>query len=119
MYKVFKVVSTYGSGRDLSYHRGVKIFLFSQDKTPKIKNMLTQNPDNDGPCVDQHEDLGDLLNSSAESKSARVVCAGVPVSLTFQLTRCVTVILASNRITILSRYDTWINSIYEDLSAIR
>ena len=34
-----------------------------------------------------HEDLGDLLNSSAESKSARVVCAGVPVSLTIQLTR--------------------------------
>jgi hypothetical protein len=41
---------------------------------------LTQSPDNDGPCVDQHEDIGDPLNSSAKSKSVRMVCAGGPVS---------------------------------------
>jgi hypothetical protein len=54
------------------------VFWFHQ----ACQNVLMQNPNNDGPCVDQHEDLGDLLNSSAESKSARVVCLGVPVNLT-------------------------------------
>jgi hypothetical protein len=43
----------------------------------------------------------------------------VPVSLTIQLITCVmTSYRPVNKIAMLSRYNTWINKIYEDLSAI-
>jgi hypothetical protein len=43
----------------------------------------------------------------------------VPVSLTIQPIMCVmTLYRPVNKITMLSRYNTWINKIYEDLSAI-
>ena len=37
--------------------------------TRRAKNVLAQNPDDDGPCVDQHEDLGDLLYNIVHNPS--------------------------------------------------